>query len=148
MTLTPATPSRACRRPYYTVDGGAQQTYGAPFTVSAQGTHTVVYWSVDGAGNIEGQHTGYVNIDLTAPVTTPTNLQVDNHSGWRNASQTVSLSAADGSGSGVVATYYTLDGGAQQTYGAPLRSRVPATTPSSTGRSTRPATSRRRTRAT
>ena len=108
-----------------------------------QGTHTVVYWSVDAAGNSEGQHTGYVNIDLTAPVTTRHDLQADNHSGWRNASQTVSLSPADGSGSGVAATYYTLDGGAQQTYGAPFAvSGVPAATPSSTGRSTRPATPR------
>ena len=53
---------------YYTLDGGARQTYAAPFVVSAAGSHLVRYWSVDWAGNIEAKHTGYVNIDLGKPV--------------------------------------------------------------------------------
>jgi hypothetical protein len=66
-------------------------------------------------GNKETNHTGFVNIDTSAPVTTATGLQADNHSGWQNTSQSVTLSADDGSGSGAT-IYYKLDGGAQQTY--------------------------------
>ncbi|MGD0997944.1 MAG: chitobiase/beta-hexosaminidase C-terminal domain-containing protein, partial [Thermoleophilia bacterium] len=104
---------------YYTIDG-VQHTYSGSFTVSAEGSHTVTYWSVDAVGNIEGTHTGYVNIDLTPPVTTATGLQADNHSGWRNTSQTVTLTGDDGSGSGVASISYTVDGGAAQTYSAPF----------------------------
>ncbi len=53
---------------YYTIDGGARQTYAAPFMISAAGSHLVTYWSADWAGNIEAKHTGYVNIDLGKPV--------------------------------------------------------------------------------
>ena len=106
---------------YYTVDGGARQTYGAPFAVAGEGSHTVTYWSVDAGGNTEATHTGYVNIDVTAPVTTATGLQADGHSGWRTTGQSVSLAAGDGSGSGVSATTYAIDGGATQIYtGAPF----------------------------
>ncbi|HTX70183.1 MAG TPA: YCF48-related protein, partial [Thermoleophilia bacterium] len=106
---------------YYTVDGGARQTYGAPFVVAGEGSHTVTYWSVDVGGTTEATHTGYVNIDATAPVTTATGLQTDDHSGWRTTSQSVSLSAGDGSGSGVSTTTFTIDGGTTQVYtGAPF----------------------------
>jgi hypothetical protein len=51
---------------YYTIDGGPQQTYAAPFTLS-DGAHTVTYWSVDGVGNVEAAHTAYADIDSKAP---------------------------------------------------------------------------------
>ncbi|AFC28166.1 coagulation factor 5/8 type domain-containing protein [Paenibacillus mucilaginosus 3016] len=68
---------------YYTVDGGAQQT-GNTVTLTTYGTHTLVYWSVDWAGNVEQQHTVTVNLDKSAPVvaglyadiTVPTNKDV------------------------------------------------------------------------
>ena len=53
---------------YYTVDGGARQTYAGPFDIAAAGSHVVKYWSADWAGNVETKRTGYVNIDLSKPV--------------------------------------------------------------------------------
>ena len=67
VTLTATDGQSGVKATYYTIDGGARDLH-APFTCLAAGTHTVVYWSVDVAGNTEAQHTGYVNIDTTAPV--------------------------------------------------------------------------------
>ncbi len=68
---------------FFKVDSGAQQT-GNSVILTTEGTHTLVYWSVDWAGNVEQQHTVAVNIDKTAPadatftpdVTKPTNSDV------------------------------------------------------------------------
>ena len=105
---------------YYTLNGGDTQTYSAPFTVSGQGSHEVTYWSVDALGNPETPHTGYVNIDTTAPVTGADGLQLSPTTGWQTADQLVKLSATDAGGSGVGAIHYTLDGGDQQTYSGPF----------------------------
>lgn len=45
----------------YSIDGGATQTYSAPFTVSNTGGHYVNYYAVDVAGNEEGLRTVYIN---------------------------------------------------------------------------------------
>lgn len=42
---------------YYKLDGGEQQTYSSPFTVSGEGEHTIEYWSVDNVGVIESKKT-------------------------------------------------------------------------------------------
>jgi hypothetical protein len=52
---------------YVSVDGAAARVYSAPFKISAAGSHTVAYWSVDVAGNVEARQTGYVNIDRGRP---------------------------------------------------------------------------------
>jgi hypothetical protein len=104
----------------YSVDGAAPQTYSGPFTVSGTGQHAVTYAATDAAGNVEATNTGWVNIDTTAPTTTQSGLQIDDLSGWRTTSQTVSLSATDTGGSGVASISYTVDGGAAQTYSGPF----------------------------
>jgi photosystem II stability/assembly factor-like uncharacterized protein len=53
---------------YYTIDGGARQTYAGPFVITTASSHVVKYWSADWAGNVETKRTGYVNIDLSKPV--------------------------------------------------------------------------------
>lgn len=63
---------------YYTIDGGAQQS-GNSVTLTTDGVHTLAYWSVDNAGNIEQQHTTTVKIDKTAPLLT---VQLDITSIW------------------------------------------------------------------
>jgi hypothetical protein len=61
---------------YYKLDGGAQQVYTGPITVSAEGAHTVEYWAVDGAGNVESPHNmcaGFtIDKDTQAPTVTIT----------------------------------------------------------------------------
>ncbi|HEY6961674.1 MAG TPA: hypothetical protein VI408_07280, partial [Gaiellaceae bacterium] len=62
----------------YTIDGGPTQT-GTSFTVSADGDHTILYWSVDYAGNVETAHSLVVKVDRTPPVVTysPSGLVYD-----------------------------------------------------------------------
>ena len=52
--------------------------------------------------------------DTSAPTTTASGLQVDDHSGWTNAATNVTLSATDAGSAGVAATFYTVDGGGQR----------------------------------
>ena len=99
----------------YAVDGGESQIYRAPFAVSGDGSHTVTYYAIDTAGNAEAPKTGFVNIDTTAPVTATGGLQASDASGWTDASQSFTLTPAD-AGSGVAATFYSIDGAAAQPY--------------------------------
>ncbi len=54
----------------YSIDGGAFQAYGGPFTISADGEHTVEYRSTDVAGNVEATKSVEVSVDRTDPTTT------------------------------------------------------------------------------
>ncbi|CAG7639440.1 OmpL47-type beta-barrel domain-containing protein [Paenibacillus allorhizosphaerae] len=98
---------------YFTVDGGAQQT-GNTVTLSTEGTHTLAYWSVDAAGNVEQPHTVTVRIDKTTPVTeaSTTPAQPEGLNGWYVHPVTVSLNVYDHL-SGVTSTEYSLDGGSK-----------------------------------
>jgi hypothetical protein len=52
---------------FYKIDGGATETYGAPFTIP-EGPHTVEYWSVDNNGNEELPHKSItLEVDTTPP---------------------------------------------------------------------------------
>ena len=102
VTLTAADTGRSgVAATYYTVHGGAQVAYAAPFSVSGQGSHRVTYWSVDQAGNAEIAAAGYVNID-----TTPPSVGHDADTAWHATDVTVTLTADDAGGSGVAATEY------------------------------------------
>lgn len=59
---------------YFIIDGGDTQTYDDAIHVTGDGWHSVSYWSVDAAGNIEDSHVGYVGIDAAAPVVTVTGV--------------------------------------------------------------------------
>ena len=105
----------------WAVDGGAPQS-GTDVTVSGDGEHTVAYFSTDAAGNAEDAHSVSVRIDATSPATSDDSdpaLAADGDSGWRTAGQAVTLSVADAGGSGLAATYYTLDG-EQHEYAGPF----------------------------
>jgi hypothetical protein len=51
----------------YKLDSSAVATYTAPFSVSAEGTHTLLFWSVDILGNREATQTATLRIDSGAP---------------------------------------------------------------------------------
>lgn len=71
VTLTPDEPATT----YYSIDatGLPYATYGAPFTVSVAGTHTVRWYSIDPAGNRETTRSATLKVDLAAP-TVPTSV--------------------------------------------------------------------------
>ncbi len=77
-------------------------------TVSGAGSHTVEFWSADKAGNVESPHHVWpFVIDMTAPHT------VSDAAGPYSGGATIHLTATDTGGSGVAATYYTVDSGPQ-----------------------------------
>jgi hypothetical protein len=57
---------------YYTIDGGAQQTYSSPFTISGTGDHTITYWSIDNSG-VQESHNNKT-FTITAPTPQLTSL--------------------------------------------------------------------------
>jgi photosystem II stability/assembly factor-like uncharacterized protein len=94
-----------------TIDGSGLLD-GASRVVAGFGPHTLAFWSEDVAGNIETVNVVPVLItdpsipDTTAPVT------ISNAVAYYNDTATIVLQASDPvGGSGVKATYYTLNGG-------------------------------------
>src|SRR5262249_47536380 len=81
---------------FYTVDGGAQQTYTSAFTISADGVHTVTFWSVDQAGNVETASSIEIDVDQTNPtVAFGAASPAANAAGWNNLAVSVPFTAAD-----------------------------------------------------
>jgi hypothetical protein len=105
LTLTASDTPAGLAASYYTVNGGADTTYTGPVSISAEGTNTVVFWSVDRAGNAESRGSAQVLIDLTAPVTSS-----DATSSYTSTA-TIHLTASDPL-SGVASTSWRADGGA------------------------------------
>ena len=102
----------------YQIDGGAVQTYSSAVTISTQGDHTVTYWSVDNAGNVENANTAHVKLDNVKPSTSlaTTPLTPDGTNNWfTQATVSFTLSGSDAT-SGVAHSYFTVDGGAQTAF--------------------------------
>jgi len=55
---------------HYEFGSGADTAYSAPFAISAEGSTTIHYWSVDAAGNVEAAKTAAVRIDTHKPTST------------------------------------------------------------------------------
>jgi len=89
--------------------------YSAPFTVSAAGSHTIEYRSVDKAGNVEPTRSVAFKLDATAPTTTA-KLNGEAPQASYTGPVTVDLDATDGSGSGVARTEVRVDGGEWRPY--------------------------------
>jgi hypothetical protein len=130
VTLTAKDPggstSSGIKKTFFAIDTGActQGTLGscnvytAPFSITAQGWHYIYYFTEDNAGNFSAEPYEWVLIDETAPVTSATLSGTLNGAAYDSAVK-ITLSAVD-SLSGVLATYYQLDGGAVTAYSSPL----------------------------
>jgi len=103
----------------YRMDQGAWQNYSAPFSVAGDGVHSVDFYSVDLAGNIESVETVSPSID-TVPPTSQAILTGSASDGyWFRSNVTVSFDASDAT-SGVASIAYRVDSGVWQAYGAPF----------------------------
>jgi len=98
----------------YSIDDGASWLpYADGFSISNEGVTTVKYRSTDSAGNRETVNSVTVQIDKTAPATSASVAPSapNGSNGWYKTDVTISLSSAD-SRSGIAATEYSIDGGA------------------------------------
>jgi len=68
--LTPSDAISGISSTLYTIDGGTTQTYTAPLTITAYGSHTVTYYSIDAAGNTEPTNTQNITISYPPPTIT------------------------------------------------------------------------------
>jgi len=117
-------------RTFYGVDSSSYAAYAGTFTLTAEGTHAVTFYSVDLVGNTEVAHSSAVAVDATAP---RTSLLVqggrqfpgpDAASFYASSDTRFTFAAIDplvnGAASGVAWTRYQDSTGAFQNYVAAL----------------------------
>jgi hypothetical protein len=84
---------------YYSVDSGAAQVYSGPFSHALPGAHTVTFWSIDKAGNVEDKtapgHSIILKIDNIKPTISGDRTPSANGFGWNNGPVTVSFACSD-----------------------------------------------------
>jgi alpha-tubulin suppressor-like RCC1 family protein len=88
----------------YSIDG-LTCIIGNDFIVSKEGIHTINYYSMDKAGNVESSKTVTLKIDKTAPVTLSNVSQ-----GWYKDDAKILLTSSDAITS-VAKTFYSVDNG-------------------------------------
>ena len=82
---------------YYTVDGGSPLVYDAAVPVATDGVHTITFWSVDVAGNVEPSagHTLTLQIDTTPPTLAGAPTSDPNAAGWYRTDVIVHWTCSD-----------------------------------------------------
>jgi hypothetical protein len=98
---------------YYILDSGTQ-TEGTTVNTSVVGAHTLEFWSVDVATNVESPHKS-ANFEVTAPIPdTTAPITTSNAQTSYLSSAVINLMAADNLGGvGLGHTYFILDSGSQ-----------------------------------
>lgn len=76
------------------VDGGETQEV-VTVTIAGQGSHTVEYWSVDNAGNIESVKTATVWLEFDGPDVVASVSPQPNAAGWNNSPVTITTVCSD-----------------------------------------------------
>lgn len=101
VSLNPADVLSGVAATYYRLNGGAQQS-GTQVGINTEGIHTLEFWSMDNAGNVEAAKTLQIKIDKTPPTINHTQAPAANDYGWNNSDVTVTFICADGlAGSGI-----------------------------------------------
>ncbi|MEU4606332.1 PxKF domain-containing protein [Kribbella sp. NPDC023972] len=82
---------------YYRVDDGEAQLYDRAFNFDTVGTHTITYWSVDVAGNVEnaGSNGITLSVDTVAPGIEGARTPDANKHGWNNTNVDVTFICRD-----------------------------------------------------
>jgi len=97
VTLTATDALSGVKATRYYVDNGTSVAYTAPFTISTPGSHRLIYWSTDVAGNTENAHT--VTLNIVSPTTTTLTSSPNPSSPGQKVTLTASVVAAVGSNS-------------------------------------------------
>ena len=93
-----APPSGPGVKEIHIVLDGTEQVYAGATAASIVGpdrTHTLAYWAVDNAGNLEASRSVIINVDNTAPTITARADRAPNANGWYKGPVTVSFSCGD-----------------------------------------------------
>jgi hypothetical protein len=94
VSLNATDPLSGVAATYYDLDGGGP-TAGTNVSITTQGVHTLTFWSVDNADNVEVAGSATIKIDLTAPAISHTLSPLPNAAGWNNSDVTVTFICAD-----------------------------------------------------
>src|SRR5207247_2198310 len=85
VTLTASDDASGVSQTYYIVDGGGATLYSGAFAVSGDGSHSITFYSVDNAGNMEGNRSDSFRIDSVAPTTTDSLAGTVGSNGWHSS---------------------------------------------------------------
>ncbi|MBE0518913.1 MAG: chitobiase/beta-hexosaminidase C-terminal domain-containing protein, partial [Thermoplasmata archaeon] len=120
-TLTSEDEEEGVNYTLYRLDGGEWLDYTTPVTVSAEGPHTLEFYSVDLGGNAENIQVSSVNIDMTAPEATSVPSGTLGENDWYTSTVMLSIQCSDGSlGSGIASVTIRIDGGFWISYTSPV----------------------------
>jgi hypothetical protein len=94
LTLTATDNLSGVETTHFTVDSGPVET-GSSVLLTDEGTHTILFWSVDNAGNVEATHSTTVKLDKSAPSITVSQSPLANGAGWNKTNVVVTFTCAD-----------------------------------------------------
>ena len=94
----------------YKIDDGDWHIYNKTIEIKSEGVHKLYFYSVDKAGNIEGEKNVTIKIDKTKPFTKAEINATYGNKGWIKGNAKIKLNATDNL-SGVDYTRYKIDDG-------------------------------------